>query len=288
MNRRLPPFKYNHIMSKHHFDEIMQELKYTQFDPPEYCNGFWEIRELQDAWNLNMQEEFSPDWLLCLDESMSKWINKWTCPGQMVVPRKPWSFGNKYNTIACSICGILYQAEMREGKSAPRGRPPKEYASLGKTTSLVLRLTKNLYGSGSIVVMDSGFYVVKAIVELRKKGIFSSALIKKRRYWPKYVDGDAFNAHFENKDVDSFDALKSKLDGETFYLYSMKEPDYVMKFMTTFGTENWMGKEQVRLVQVDGVTRKFCFQYPEICHLHYKNQDAVDANNARRMFPIAL
>jgi hypothetical protein len=32
--------------------------------------------------------------------------------------------------------------------------------------------------------------VLKALIELAKKGVFASALIKKRRwYWPKYIDG---------------------------------------------------------------------------------------------------
>ena len=168
-------------MSKHCFDKILSGLAFTSKEPPAYRDGFWEIRELIDAWNVIMQAEFSPSWLPCLDESMSKWLNKWTCPGQMIVLRKPWPTGNEYHTIACSNSGILFQAEIKEGKSAPRERKP-EYCNLGKTTGLLLRLTKPLYGSGSIVVMDSGFCVVQAIIELWKKGIFSSALIKKRRY----------------------------------------------------------------------------------------------------------
>ena len=85
-----------------------------------------------------------------------------------------------------------------------------------------------------------------------------------------------------------FDALKGKLDGQTFYLYGMKEPDYVMKFLTMFGTENRMGKEQIQSMKVDGTTQKFRFKYPEICYLHYQNRDAVDAHNGRRMFLIAI
>ena len=40
-------------------------------------------------------------------------------------------------------------------------------------------------------MLDSGFCVLKGIAELKKKGVFAAALIKKRRYWPKFIDGDA-------------------------------------------------------------------------------------------------
>jgi hypothetical protein len=36
-------------------------------------------------------------WISCLDESTSTWANKYTCPGYMFVPRKPWPFGTEYH-----------------------------------------------------------------------------------------------------------------------------------------------------------------------------------------------
>ena len=44
--------------------------------------------------------------------------------------------------------------------------------------------------------MDSGFYVTKGLVDLRKKGIFGAALIKKRIHWPENIKGDAIDVHF--------------------------------------------------------------------------------------------
>jgi hypothetical protein len=75
----------------------------------------------------------------------------------------------------------------------------------------LLRLTNSLRGTGSVVVMDSGFCVVQAITELRMAGVFSSALIKKRRYWPRYVDGDMIKAHFNGKIPGMFDEIKRSL-----------------------------------------------------------------------------
>jgi hypothetical protein len=41
-----------------------------------------------------------------------------------------------------------------------------------------------------VVILDSGFCVLQCLVELKKIGVFASAVIKKRRYWPKYVPGE--------------------------------------------------------------------------------------------------
>ena len=43
-----------------------------------------------------MEVEFLPSWINAIDESMSKWLNEYTCPGFMYIPRKPWKFGNEW------------------------------------------------------------------------------------------------------------------------------------------------------------------------------------------------
>ena len=86
--------------------------------------------------------------------------------------------------------------------------------------------------------MDSGFGVLQGIAELGKRGLYASALIKKRRYWPKHVNGDAIKAHFEDKNVGDVDAWKGVLDGVPLHIFAMKEPDYVMSIMANYGTLN--------------------------------------------------
>ena len=39
--------------------------------------------------------------------------------------------------------------------------------------------------------------------------------------------------HFKDKDVGSVDSLKGKIDNVPYDIYCMKEPDYVMKIMST-------------------------------------------------------
>ena len=43
-----------------------------------------------------------------------------------------------------------------------------------------------IHHSGVVVIMDSGFCVLQALVKLATSGVYLSAVIKKQWYWPKY------------------------------------------------------------------------------------------------------
>eukprot|EP00957_Ditylum_brightwellii_P144384 10999197-Ditylum_brightwellii.AAC.1 len=73
----------------------------------------------------------------------------------MVVPRKPLPFGNKWHSIACGNSRIIYHLELVEGKDEPRKKPRPQYIEKGKTVSLMSRMSKPLYGTGKLVVLDS-------------------------------------------------------------------------------------------------------------------------------------
>lgn len=105
---RETPFRFNDIMSRDRFEEITQNLMYTNKEPPLYKDQFWEIRDIVQAWNDNMAEQFQAGWITVLDESMPKWVNKYTCPGFMVVPRKPWPLGNEYHIIVDCQSDIMF------------------------------------------------------------------------------------------------------------------------------------------------------------------------------------
>ncbi len=49
------------------------------------------------------------------------------------------------------------------------------FDGLGKTVGLLLRMLKSIFHSGRYDVLDSGFCVLKAIVELKKKGVLYCA-----------------------------------------------------------------------------------------------------------------
>ena len=93
-------------------------------------------------------------------------------------------------------------------------------------------------------ILDNGFCVLKWIVQFKKKtGVYASALIKKRQYWPKYIKGDVIRQHFDDKAVGDCDSWKGNMDEVPFHVYAMKEPDYIMSLMSTYGTNLRSGKE---------------------------------------------
>mmetsp|Transcript_29007 Transcript_29007/g.44579 ORF Transcript_29007/g.44579 Transcript_29007/m.44579 type:complete len:123 (+) Transcript_29007:326-694(+) len=111
-----------------------------------------------------MSKCFSSGWMTCLDKYMSPWMSQFTCPGFMFVPRKPWPFGNEWHTIACGHSNVLFQVELVKGKDFPKEQPMPEFNELGKTVGLLLCLTKPLWGTGKIVILDSGFCVLQGLL----------------------------------------------------------------------------------------------------------------------------
>jgi hypothetical protein len=125
-----------------------------------------------------------------------------------------------------------------EGKDEPTGIQ-RAFDALGKTSGLLLRMLQSYFGTCRYVVLDSGFCVLKAIVELRRNGLFGCELIKKRKYlyWPKHVPGDAMKASFDDDGVQAgdFNAVTGRLDRIDYNIWAMKEPNYVMKMMSCSG-----------------------------------------------------
>jgi hypothetical protein len=285
------PYRFNEFMALKRFEAILIALAYTDETPPLYQDRFWEVRQIITAWNKNMSDIFTSSWVSCLDESMSPWNNRWTCPGWMFVPRKPHPFGNEYHSICCAETMIMYAIEIVEGKDAPPQRPRDPNEKLGKTVGLLLRLCKSIYSRGFVVILDSGFCVLRGIVELRKKGVFAAAVIKKRKYWPKHVPGDAIDSLMESAEVGDCNSLAGVLEGVPYDLFAMKDSGYTMKIMSTYGSllvkdgqkdsiRNYKNAEGVN------VTKKFKYTEPFANHFLYRH--CVDDHNNLRHSGISI
>jgi hypothetical protein len=111
----------------------------------------------------------------------------------------------------------MFSMEMVEGKDHPP-QVAERWSKLGKTMGLLLRMLATYLSTGRYVILDSGFCVLKSLVELKKVGIFACAVIKKRRYWPAFVPGEAINRQFHNLGLGVGDslAISGKLDGKDF------------------------------------------------------------------------
>ena len=68
------------------------------------------------------------------------------------------------------------------------------------------------------MVLDSGFCVLKGIVELKKHSVYASTLIKKWKYWPIYIMGELIKEHFNNKVVDSCDSWNGSMEEVNFHV----------------------------------------------------------------------
>ena len=119
-------------------------------------------------------------------------------------------------------------------------------------------------------------------------GVFASDLIKKRRYLLKFIRGQEIKAHFAEMDVGDTDSRAGVLDDKPFHVYAMKEPEYVMSLMSTYGTNNCdNGKETRRDWKENGENKRKTFQYPEVINNHFLYRPAVDDRNAKRHSPIS-
>ena len=272
------PYRLNQYMSRNRFEQILQAISYTNKTPPSYLDRFWEVRDIIKAWNDNMENVFKTGYITCLDESMSSWMNRWTCPGWMFVPRKPRPFGNEYHTICCGLSGILFGMELVEGKDRPKELPSPPQNR--KTTELLLNLCKSMAGTGKIVVLDSGFCVLLALIELKKIGVFAHAVIKKRRYWPKYIRGEEIENHFKAKEIGAVDCLRGELKNEPFNVFVMKEPEYTMKLMATYGSLTYYPEEKIQNRHV--ADNKHQFRYAKPFSDHFKYRHLVDDHNNLR------
>ena len=115
-----------------------------------------------------------------------------------------------------------------EGKDRPTELGKKKWEETGKTFGLMLQMFEPIFSSGKCVVIDSGFFVSKRITALLEVGVYAAALIKKRKYWPKGVPGDAIEVYFADKDlthVDMLEAITEEVpEGKAFKIFCFKEP----------------------------------------------------------------
>ena len=117
-------FRLNCIMSRNRFDYVLSALRFTNREVP-YKDGFFQMRQLEEAWNQNMDQQFLPSWINVLDDSMMHSFNEWA-PGFMFVGSKPHPFGYERHIIYCALASVLWRAQIVEGKYRPNQLGPKK------------------------------------------------------------------------------------------------------------------------------------------------------------------
>jgi hypothetical protein len=181
------PVHLNTLMTGKRFFRISAALSFSKGSDASSAtvNRFREQTPMEDAWNLNMKENYSPSELNVLDESVMFWLTQRTCPGWMCLPRKPWKFGGEWHTVSDKPNCVIFRAENSQGKDRPVGITKDYESEHGKgICSMILRLCEPLFGTGRTVHLDSGFCVLAVISTLAMYGLFGNAQIKKRRWAP--------------------------------------------------------------------------------------------------------
>ena len=59
--------------------------------------------------------------------------------------------------------------------------------------SIILIINRDIWPTMKAVIMVSGFFVLKVVFKMKTRGIYVSALVKKRLYWPIGVHIDVMN-----------------------------------------------------------------------------------------------
>ena len=65
----------------------------------------------------------------------------------------------------------MFKVEMVEGKERPKELPSDLQNK--RTIGLLVRLCSDLYHRGKVVILDSGFCVLEAIIKLKKEGVYA-------------------------------------------------------------------------------------------------------------------
>ena len=68
--------------------------------------------------------------------------------------------------------------------------------------------------------MNSDFCEPQAMVKLVSFGMYSTAVIKKRQYGPKYIDGGDIDSHIDLKEVGQTNSLTCTFYGTNLKCYA--------------------------------------------------------------------
>ena len=158
--------------------------------------------------------------------------------------------------------------EIVEGRAHPPQRGLPEYeAEFGKSVSLILRMSKTIFHSGRVVVMDSAFCQLNALIELLRRGVFALVVIKKKRFWPRSVRGQEMDEKVGATPIGTVAVLQGAMGANRFMLIALRDSKHVLKLMSTYGSIDRVEPPKRRM---DQVTHNIVsFKYPEVISHYY-------------------
>ena len=99
----------------------------------------------------------------------------------------------------------------------------------------------------------------------------------------KYVRGVEIDEKMEANEVGTVETIQGTLVGIPYRIFCMKDPEYIMKMMSTYGGDHPLDgqPEVIRVVPVPGddPPQTVKFMYPETVANHFKYRHMVDDHN---------
>ena len=177
-------FKEKTGMSKNRWEEIRSALGFWEGNgdfiyEKEKEDEWYRVRKLFELWNENMDNSFiASDTMVC-DECMCRWLaDDFYGPSVTKMPLKPEGVGFLIKAAACGRSRIIFGMELQESPSA---MDKKEFSMhMMKPTACTLRLVKPYFGTKRCVVGDSWFASVPCAIELLKRGLYFTGIVKGR------------------------------------------------------------------------------------------------------------
>ena len=70
------PLRLNKYMSRNRFEGILGSIQFTDQNNFEYYDRSFHMHQMEEAWKLNMAEEFNISQINVLYKSLMAWFNK--------------------------------------------------------------------------------------------------------------------------------------------------------------------------------------------------------------------
>ena len=146
-------------MSKHCFNAITREIRFTNTKLPPYVDNFCQIIQMLKSWKDHMTSILLASWEIRLYKSMYIWNSRWKCPGWVFCPRNTHTFGNEWHAYCCAFSGILFGVELVEGKAHPCQAVSLEFKDLDRNTvELLLRMMRRYFATGDNALYLKNFF----------------------------------------------------------------------------------------------------------------------------------
>ena len=252
---------------------------------------WYPIRAFVNSLNAHRKNHIVIGWLLCIDETMWKWIGL-GLPHQSYIPRKPEPLGVELKTVCDVESGIMVFIELQEGK---RRMEVMDFTDEWQhTTACTLRCLRNWKDSQAAVIGDSWFASVTTAVALRTMGLHFIGNVKTatKRFPKKWL-----SARLKDTTRGTSVFATTTVEAETYphqdndvQLYAEGWNDNHRKtYVATFGkAEKHTEQAGVRRQDVHGNTYIRHHDRTIMTKVYHSGSHSVDDHNKTTQFSIGL